>query len=122
MFIVQVFVLFHTACFGVGAGLIFITGPTRELGLAMVVGSIFAFGSFVGQFWAVAIERNREVFREVMGNQEKAELKSLAVRREEILAQITQLEAAVRIVDNAPPSTEANRDSAKIPESGETQQ
>jgi hypothetical protein len=121
MFVAQAFVLFHIACFAVGAGLIFIAGPTRELGIAIVVGSIFAFGSFVGQFWAIANEREREILRETMGGRETAELKSLAVRREEILAQITQLEAGVGEVDNSHPSDLTARDSAEISDADQTQ-
>jgi hypothetical protein len=92
MFIAQVFVLFHLLCFTAGAALIFTTGPTRELGIAMVVGSIFAFGSFVAQFWAVSTERGREIRQEVMGNQDTTRMRQLAERRREIASRIEQLE------------------------------
>ncbi len=92
MFIAQVFVLFHLLCFSVGAGLIFTTGPTRELGIAMVVGSIFAFGSFVAQFWVISYGRYREVAREAIGDQGMMTLKQLAARRAEMADRIKQLE------------------------------
>jgi hypothetical protein len=81
MFIAQVFVLFHVLCFAAGAAFIFTAGPTRELGIAMVVGSIFAFGSFVAQFWAISYERFREIAREATGDQGTMSLKRLAARR-----------------------------------------
>jgi hypothetical protein len=92
MFIVQVFVVFHVLFFAVGAALIFTTGPTRELGIAMVVGAVFAFGSFVAQFWVVADARANAVYKEAVGDLETRNLKRLAARREEIASQIDHLE------------------------------
>lgn len=92
MFIVQVFVLFHILCFAVGAALIFTTGPTRELGIAMVVGAIFAFGAFVAQFWAVSYERANAIYKEAVGDLETRKLKRLAAKRAEIASQIEHLE------------------------------
>jgi hypothetical protein len=92
MFIAQVFVAFHLSCFAGGIGLIFTTGPTRELGIALVVGSIFAFGSFVSQFWAVSLEQRRAVYKEAVGDLETRDLKQLAKKREQIMNQLKQLE------------------------------
>ena len=88
----QVFVLFHILCFAIGAGLIFTSGPARELGIAMVVGSIFAFGSFVGQLFSIAYGRTNEIAQQITGSQKMDDLKQLAGRREAILGQIEQLE------------------------------
>jgi hypothetical protein len=114
MFIAQVFVLFHVLCFSVGATLIFVAGPARELGIAMVVGSIFAFGSFVGQFWAVAYDRGRKIFEEVIGNQDMEQLKELASKREIICEQISQLETAEAEAGNheAGPAAAATHDAS----------
>jgi hypothetical protein len=92
IFIAQVFVLFHILCFAIGAGLIFTNGPARELGIAMVVGSIFAFGSFVGQLFSIAYGRTNEIAQQITGSQKMDDLKQLAGRREAILGQIEQLE------------------------------
>ena len=92
IFVAQLFVLFHILCFAVGAGLIFTSGPARELGIAMVVGSIFAFGSFVGQLFSVAYGRANEIMQQITGTQKVEELKQLAARREALKRQIDQLE------------------------------
>ena len=91
-FIAQIFITFHILCFALGVGLIFTTGPTRELGIALVVGSTFAFGSFLSQFWALSIEEGRAIYKEVAGDFEIRDLKQLAKKREQILNQIKQLE------------------------------
>src|SRR5262249_45203402 len=84
LFIAQAFLVFHLLCFVGGIGLIFTTGPTRELGIALVVGSIFAFGSFVAQFWVLVIEEGRSVYKEAVGDLDTRTLKQLAKKREEI--------------------------------------
>lgn len=90
IFIVQVYALFNILCFAVGARLIFTTGPTRELGIAMVVGSIFAIGSFVAQLFSIAYGRTNEIAQQITGSQKINDLKQLAGRREAIRRQIRQ--------------------------------
>jgi hypothetical protein len=93
IFIAQVFVLFHILCFAIGAGLILTSGSSaHELGIAMVVGFIFAFGSFVGQLFAIAYRRTNEIAQQITGSQKMNDLKQLAARREAIMRQIEQLE------------------------------
>jgi len=92
IFIVQLFVLFHIACFAIGARLIFTSGAAKELGIAMVVGSIFAFGSFVGQLVSIAYARTSEITQQITGSKKKKDLQQLADRREAIMTEIEQLE------------------------------
>lgn len=92
IFIVQLFVLFHIVCFAIGARLIFTSGAARELGIAMVVGSIFAFGSFVGQLVSIAYARTSEITQQITGSKKKKELQQLADSLEAIMAQIERLE------------------------------
>ena len=92
IFIVQVFILFHIACFAIGAWLIFTSGAARELGIAMFVGSIFAFGSFVGQLVSIAYARTSEITQQITGSKKKKDLQQLADRREAIMTQIEHLE------------------------------
>jgi hypothetical protein len=46
------------------AGVVFIPfgGALQSLGIALIVGSLFSFGAFVAQFWAIQVEKEREVF------------------------------------------------------------
>jgi hypothetical protein len=65
--IAGLYVIFGLITFITGVVFTFV-GNMRELGVALVVGSTFAFGSIVGQWWAVAIQRevaiNDRIFRE----------------------------------------------------------
>lgn len=92
IFIAQVFALFHILCFAIGAGLIFTSGAAHELGIAMVVGSIFAFGAFLGQLFSIAYVHTNEIAQQITGSQKLNDLKQLAGRREAIMGQIEQLE------------------------------
>jgi hypothetical protein len=92
MFIVQMFIAFHILCFALGVGLIFTTGPTRDLGIALVVGSTFAFGSFLSQFLALSLERGNAIYKDVAGEFEIRDLRKLAEKREQLMNQIKQLE------------------------------
>lgn len=76
--ITRVYVMFNVLCFAVGVGLIAVGGIPGNVGIALVVGALFAFGSFVSQVWAVAAQHEREVQNRVLGDYELAELKRLA--------------------------------------------
>jgi len=92
VFIVQVFILFNIACFAIGAWLIFTSRAAHELGIAMVVGSIFAFGSFIGQLVSIAYARTSEITQQITGSKKKKDLQQLADRREAIITEIEHLE------------------------------
>jgi hypothetical protein len=62
-----------------------------ELGTALVVGAIFAIGSFVGQWWALQIERERSLHDAVFGEEEADHLRRLQRRRDKIIAQIERI-------------------------------
>jgi hypothetical protein len=59
--IAVVFVLWHLLAGAAGVLLTARRDGTRELGIALLVGSLFAFGSFLAQFWSLAVDREREV-------------------------------------------------------------
>ena len=59
MRLARYFVAFHVLVGVVGGALIFSDGPARELGMALVVGALFAFGAFVSQLWAVQVQHER---------------------------------------------------------------
>ncbi len=53
------FVDFHLLVGATGGVLIFARGPARDLGMALVVGALFAFGAFVAQVWSVQVQEER---------------------------------------------------------------
>ena len=61
-FITLTYVLFNLLCFVAGVVFIPFGGALQSLGIALIVGGLFSFGAFVAQFWAIQVEKEREVF------------------------------------------------------------
>ena len=55
-----IYILFNMVCFAVGVAFIFLNGTLRVLGISLVVGGLFSFGTFMTQWWdhAWQIENN----------------------------------------------------------------
>jgi hypothetical protein len=49
--IVAIYVLFNVACLAVGVAFTLQHGVLQTLGIALVVGGLFSFGTFVAQWW-----------------------------------------------------------------------
>jgi hypothetical protein len=72
-----------------GAGLTFIN-TTKEIGIGLMVGSIFAFGSFMAQFWAVAVQHEQAARWHVFGPDTEQELRELRGRRDSFHAKLVE--------------------------------
>jgi hypothetical protein len=74
--------LFNMVCFAVGVAFIFLNGTLRVLGISLVVGGLFSFGTFMTQWWdhAWQIENNTKDRAFNFGYHDKryAELQRLA--------------------------------------------
>jgi hypothetical protein len=77
----------------------------ESLGVALVVGAIFGFGTFIAQFWAVATQREGSVYDEVYGNLEY--LKDLNRKRQALIERIEVLEEQQETGGEASPDTPA---------------
>jgi len=55
-----VFILWHLLLGTAGAASILFWDDGRELGIALLVGALFSFGSFLAQFWSQAMDYQRE--------------------------------------------------------------
>jgi hypothetical protein len=62
------YVAFNLIGIIVGAVMILSKGVLRELGVAIVVGSIFAFGSFIAQWWSIEVQQEIDFNSRVYGN------------------------------------------------------
>jgi hypothetical protein len=78
---------FCVTCF-VAGGVLAVFSTTKELGVALVVGSIFAGGAFVAQWWAVQVGIERQVDAEVLGSRHTRQLRALVRRRDKLVAWI----------------------------------
>jgi hypothetical protein len=59
--ITGIYILFNVVFFAAGIGFIFVKGVLQTLGIALVVGSLFSFGTFVSQFWMLETQREHDV-------------------------------------------------------------
>lgn len=57
----------HLLAFVVGVVLSLVGEPVRDLGFALVVGSLFASGALWGQLWAVAFQREKQLLERTVG-------------------------------------------------------
>ena len=55
--IAGVYILFNVVCFVVGIAFIFLNGTFRVLGISLVVGGPFSFGTFMTQWWDQPLQR-----------------------------------------------------------------
>lgn len=85
--IARIFIAFCLTCFVAGAALA-LTPSTRELGVAMVVGAIFAGGSFIIQLWGVQIQQEKAFAEKLFEEEKKRYFRSLMKRRDRLAAQI----------------------------------
>ena len=88
------YIAFHIACFTAGIVLIALGGTPRDIGIAVVVGAIFAFGSFMAQWWAVAVQRELSIMDAADQESDAALWHDLALKRARISRQIEELNAA----------------------------
>jgi len=62
------YVAFNIAGMIAGIVMILNKGVLRELGIAIVVGSIFAFGSFIEQWWTIEVQQELDFVGRVYGS------------------------------------------------------
>jgi hypothetical protein len=55
-----IYIAFNVACFAVGVAFIFLNGTFRILGISLVVGGLFSFGTFMTQWWDHAWQRQNK--------------------------------------------------------------
>ena len=56
----MIYILFNVACFAAGIAFIFLNGTVRVVGISLVVGGLFSFGTFMAQWWDHAWQRQNE--------------------------------------------------------------
>ena len=67
--------------------------PTAELGVALVVGSIFAGGSFVSQVWVLQVEREFHLDNETFGADQVRRFKALLRKHDRLAGQVEWLDS-----------------------------
>jgi hypothetical protein len=82
--------------FLVGAVLTLIGGLVGQLGAALVVGSLFAFGSWMAQAWALSRETEFKAADELLFDLERERLEPYAERVRLLTRQLRDLEPPMR--------------------------
>jgi hypothetical protein len=90
--IIRVYVSFNTICFIAGIILVFPGGQLANIGVALIVGSLFSFGAFVSQFWTVVTQLQQEKFDQLGVRSGLDKLKELAARRAELSRRLNELD------------------------------
>jgi len=92
--IVRWFVTFSLTCFAGGVVAVSFD-PTKELGIALIVGSIFAGGSFIVQVWAHQVQREQDILKLVYEEENRGELQAILQRRRELTGRIDVLRSGL---------------------------
>ena len=80
MRLAQLLVLLYLVITATGVVLITMGGAPRDIGIALVVGAVFASGAFLAQVWTLQVERERWVTEERL----RADIAALWKRLDEI--------------------------------------
>ncbi|WP_203743854.1 hypothetical protein [Actinoplanes cyaneus] len=79
-------VLVSVCVFAFAAGVaLTLIKETKELGIALVVGSIFAAASFLGQVWTVQVQKEHQVSGDLWGAEQRRHLQRLIEAREKLV-------------------------------------
>jgi hypothetical protein len=87
---------YAVVCLGaLAAGIAFtLSTGTKELGVALVVGAIFAIASFMAQWWAVAATQQQEILDDTYDRGIRERLRKLAQERQEIIDSLVAMDGA----------------------------
>jgi hypothetical protein len=65
----RIYVAFNIACFVAGLVLAPMGGALDTIGVSLIVGALFSFGTFVSQFWAIQTQLEVDVAKDVLGKE-----------------------------------------------------
>ena len=69
--------IFLALCFVVGIVVAVFKGTDSNLGVALIVGSLFAGGAFVGQVWESAFQEKHSLLEKALGDERTKDLENL---------------------------------------------
>lgn len=80
------------AFFVAGVVLSVVGPPARELGVGLVVGSLFAFGAWISQAWALSRQEEFALYDKLLGELHQRDLKLCAAQIEDKTRQLEELD------------------------------
>ena len=87
---------FNIICLAAGIFAILSHGVWTSLGVALVVGALFSFGTFVSQWWVVEVGREDKIKNYFGSDKEYATLAGLRAECDELARQLRQAEPKPR--------------------------
>ena len=69
---------FLAVCFALGIWFTLLNGTLASLGVALIVGTLFAGGAVVAQIWSFSIQGELNLFEQAFGDERTSDLKNLA--------------------------------------------
>lgn len=86
----RIYVGFNIACFVTGLILVPLGGALNTIGVSLIVGALFSFGTFVSQFWAIQTQLEVDVARDVLGKE--GEFDELVEKRADLRRRLKELD------------------------------
>lgn len=74
--ITLVFIAWHLLAGAAGTVITIIWPSNKELGVALIVGALFGFGSFLAQFWSQAVDKETEFIVKTFAERDIKELRA----------------------------------------------
>jgi hypothetical protein len=90
--ITQVYIVFNSICFIAGIVLALLGGNISVVGISLIVGSVFSFGTFVSQFWTVVTQNELDSDRQIDPSGYFAATEDMRQKRDALLRRSWDLE------------------------------
>lgn len=85
------YVLFNVVCFAVGIVFTLSKGALQALGISLVVGGLFSFGTFMAQWWDHAWQRQQTTIDRTFGDKRYTELQRIAKELDHLYGKLESL-------------------------------
>jgi hypothetical protein len=91
--IALIYAIFLAACFATGVVFTFLGGTVASLGIALIVGALFAGGTIVAQVWSFAVQEEHELFYKALGDERTKDLQKLGAKIWQLKKHIDHLQS-----------------------------
>ena len=86
-----IYVVFNVACFVFGIAFVLLRGVLANLGIALIVGAIFSFGTLIAQVWAISVQNASNIVAQAFGNIRNRRLENLGEKYAELVGRRDEL-------------------------------
>jgi hypothetical protein len=105
--VIAIFIAFNVVCFAVGIAFILQNGVLQVLGISLVVGGLFSFGTFMVQWWDHMWQDENNTFDRVFKDKPYVKLQQHA---EDLQKLYEKVESLPEPAGQSPPSTHVDEE------------